>query len=162
MGAEKNAERRSSEGGSIVWVDQGADPLAVYEAMIGVKPFLYMVVNYAAFISRKLDEEGFINEYSYRIKPTQNGYTITIEFRLRGVRSDVYEKLERRAQMIRLQVFARSARSGRRSSEEFSESWGEESEDGGGSEPEIILGSEDSKSEPGGSDSSAGSGVVIL
>jgi len=125
---------------SVIWVDQGIDPLIIYEIRNSMRRYIDRIVNFGEYVSRTMNNYGIINEYSSKITPLYDGYTITITVKLKGIRRDVYGDLEEFAKRLRLEMMFPRKRYRRKTSEEPSE----DIESDTGPEPEPIL--EDSHS----------------
>ena len=80
----------SSDG--VVWIWDMKDPALIDAMRLFIRKWVDSIENFAQYIMRRMQKSGLIMEFSSSITPTKDGYTMTMNFRLRGIRADVLRK----------------------------------------------------------------------
>jgi len=76
----------------VVWIWEIPSSHLVALIAQAVRKQLDTVENYAQFVARRLQEMGIVVEVYSSMTPITDGYTLTVSFRVRGVRKNVLEK----------------------------------------------------------------------
>ncbi|RLG59001.1 hypothetical protein DRN86_04905 [Candidatus Geothermarchaeota archaeon] len=76
----------------VVWIWEIPSSKMVAIIAQAVRKQLDTVENYAQFVARRLQESGVVLDVQTSMNSIQDGYILTITFRVRGVRRDVLKK----------------------------------------------------------------------
>ncbi|RLE65537.1 MAG: hypothetical protein DRJ38_03565 [Thermoprotei archaeon] len=113
LGDDKPRERPAKESSlfrDVVWIWEIPSSHLVAVLAQAVRKQLDTVENYAQFVARRLQESGILVDVLTSMTPTTDGYTLTITFRVRGVRKDVLEKRFRLVKKIAKEITKSSVR----------------------------------------------------
>jgi len=93
--ADLSDKERMAAFRDIVWIWDVGERKLVEEILNTVREQLDSVENFAQYVARRLQNYGLVVAMESSITPVNDGYTLVVSFRLRGIRKDVVDKARR-------------------------------------------------------------------